>query len=246
MVDCEKRENKQVVFIIHGVVNLCLAAVVCLTFFMCGFFSSDKVMSVSKSYNGIIYAGNENSNKVALMINVYWGTEYLLDMLDILDKYNAKATFFVGGTWVNDEPELCLEIIKRGHEIGNHGTNHKEHGKINYEISYTEIKNCHDAVFRLTGISMNLFAPPGGSYNSSTVKSAKDLNYQTILWTHDTIDWRDKNEELIFQRATSEINSGDLILMHPTEATKNALERIILFINGKKLALDTVSNTIKD
>lgn len=246
MVEIKNNKQKKFGFILHGLVNLCLVAVVCLTFFMCGFIVRDEAISVSKSYNGIIYAGNETSNKVALMINVYWGTEYLEDMLNTLDKHNAKATFFVGGTWVNEYPELCLEIIKRGHEIGNHGTHHKEHGKLSYETSYKEIQDCHESVLRLTGKTMNLFAPPGGSYNSTTVKSARDLNYTTILWTHDTIDWRDKNEELIFQRATSEVDSGDLILMHPTEATKNALDRIISFINGKKLTLDTVSNTIKE
>ena len=93
---------------------------------------------------------------------------------------------------------------------------------------------------------MNLFAPPGGSYNQDTVKCAAELGYKTILWTKDTIDWRDQNEELIYQRATENVQSGDLILMHPTKATKNVLERVIATINSKKLALDTVSNTIKE
>lgn len=232
--------------VINLLVNLCLVMIVFVTLFACGLTKGEQVISVFKSYNGVIYAGNESSNKVALMINVYWGTEYLEEMLAVLEKHNAKATFFVGGTWVQENPELLIKIYKDGHEIGNHGTRHKEHGKLNYSLNLQEIQSCHDSVFRVLNLNMNLFAPPGGSYNKETIKSAEALGYKTILWTKDTIDWRDHNEELIFSRATNNVQSGDLILMHPTKETKNVLERVILFINGKNLALDTVSNTIKD
>jgi len=233
-------------FIVGLLTNLCLCFIVVITFFACNLTVGDGVVSSFKEYNGVIYAGNETTNRVGIMINVYWGTEYLEDMLNSLEKHNAKATFFVGGTWVIENPELLNKIYLAGHEIGNHGTHHKEHGRLNYNLNLKEIQDCHQAVQRVLNINMNLFAPPGGSYNKETVKSAKDLNYKTILWTKDTIDWRDHNEELIFSRATENIQSGDLILMHPTKETRNVLERVIEFVNGKKLTLDTVSNTIKE
>ena len=239
-------KDKKYFFIFHGLINFCLIAIIGVTIACCSFFNRLDVVAVFKSYNGVIYAGNEKSGKVALMINVYWGTEYLEEMLETLERFEAKCTFFVGKTWVEDNPELCRKIFKLGHEIGNHGSNHKEHAKLDYDANVREITGCTDAVLRITGKQMTLFAPPGGSYSQTTVKSAKDLGYQTVLWTHDTIDWRDKNEEVIFDRATSKMQSGDLILMHPTEATKNALPRILEFIKSKKLVPDTVSNTIKD
>lgn len=232
--------------VISSLVNFCLLLVVVLTFFACGIVKNNLAVTAHKSYNGVIYAGNETTNKVGIMINVYWGTEHLEEMLNTLEKHQAKATFFVGGTWVQENPELLIKIKNLGHEIGNHGTNHKEHGKLSYNVNQKEIQDCHDKVLRVLNINMNLFAPPGGSYNQDTVKCATALNYKTILWTKDTIDWRDQNEELIYQRATENIQSGDLILMHPTNATKNVLERVITTINSKKLALDTVSNTIKE
>lgn len=238
--------TKKNFFLLHGLINCCLASIIGITVALCSFLIEPDAIIASKTYNGVIYAGNEKSNKVALMINVYWGTEYLNDMLNILDKYNVKCTFFVGETWVNDYPQICQDIYNRGHEIGNHGTNHKEHGKLDYQGNYNEINKCTNTVERLLNIKMNLFAPPGGGYNSKTVEAANDLNYKTILWTKDTIDWRDKDEKLIFERATKNVVSGDLILMHPTEQTKNALEGIIEMIISKKLTLDTVSNTIKD
>lgn len=238
--------NKGEKWIVHGLINICMVFMIFTMVLMCGFIKSDEGLTVFKTYNGVIYQGNENTNKVALMINVYWGTEYLDKMLDVLEKHNAKATFFVGKTWVEENPEMLKKIYSKGHEIGNHGSSHKEHGKLSYDANISEIDGCTKAVEKILGLNMNLFAPPGGSYNKQTVKAAESLGYKTILWTHDTIDWRDQDEELIFSRATKNAMSGDLVLMHPTRATSEALERVIVALNGKKLTLDTVSNTIKD
>ena len=91
---------------------------------------------------------------------------------------------------------------------------------------------------------MNLIAPPSGAYNTTTVNVAKSLNYKTIMWPRDTIDWRDKDENLVFTRAINKINGGDLILMHPTAHTLKALPRILNFIKSKDLTCSPVSTTI--
>ena len=242
----EFSKDKGEKWIVHGLVNFCLAVMIFVAVLMCGFVKGNEIVPAFKSYRGVIYQGNEQTNKVALMINVYWGTEYLEGMLETLQKHNAKVTFFVGETWVKENSELLKKMASLGHEIGNHGSNHKEHGKLSYDASYAEIQKCHERVKSVLGIDMNLFAPPGGSYNAGTVESAKALSYKTILWTHDTIDWKDQDTGLIFERATKETQSGALILMHPTKCTSEALERVIIALNGKNLTLDTVSNTIKD
>ena len=100
--------------------------------------------SIHTSLNhNVIYQGNTNANKVSFMINVYWGTEYIEDMLDVFDLYNVKTTFFVGGSWLAKNVEVAQEIYKRGHEIGNHGYNHKDHDKISYKQNYDEINKTH-------------------------------------------------------------------------------------------------------
>lgn len=238
--------NKGEKWIVHGLINIFMVFMIFTMVLMCGFIKNDEGLTVFKTYNGVIYQGNEKNNKVALMINVYWGTEYLEKMLDILEKHNAKATFFVGTTWVEENPQMLKKIHSQGHEIGNHGSNHKEHGKLSFDANLSEIDECSKVVQKTINMKMSLFAPPGGSYNKQTVKAAESLGYKTILWTHDTIDWRDQNADIIFSRATKNVFSGDLILMHPTRATLEALEKIIIALNGKKLTLDTVSNTIKD
>ena len=178
------------------------------------------------------------------MINVYWGTEYIIDILDVLDSYNVKCTFFVGGQWVEQEPNLLKEIFNRGHEIGNHGFFHKDQEYLNYEQNYDEININHQLVKSILNIDMNLFAPPSGAYNQTTLEVAKELGYQTIMWTKDTIDWRDNNVELIIKRATNNLSAGDFILMHPKESTLNALDTILQYIEKANLKAITVSQNL--
>lgn len=193
----------------------------------------------------VIYNGNKNSNNVSLMFNVYWGTEYIDEILEVLDKYNVKTTFFVGGIWVEKELDSLNKIIANGHEIGNHGYLHKDQEKLSYDQNYNEIKVNHDLVKVNTGIEMNLFAPPSGSFNKSTIESATILGYTTIMWTKDTIDWRDKDSNLVFNRATDGVVGGDLILAHPTSHTVKALPLILEYYKLNGLNATTVSDCLK-
>lgn len=237
-----KKEN----LFISVVSNLVLSCLITLIFISCYFVKrdSDVGQMANSEYNGTIYAGDKNSNKVSLMINVYWGTDSLVKMLDILDAHSIKSTFFVGGTWVKENVELLKKIHEKGHEIASHGHTHKEHGKLDYTKNLTEIQTCHEIIKEVLGFEMKLFAPPGGSYNKNTIKAAEFLNYKTIMWTKDTIDWRDHNSSLIFNRATTNMSGGDLILMHPTENTVEALPNIISYAKKHNFDLVTVSENL--
>lgn len=193
----------------------------------------------------VIYNGNKNSNKVSFMINVYWGTEYLDDMLSVFEKYGVTTTFFVGGQWVEKEQEMLAKIIGNGHEIGNHGFFHKDGEYLDYNQNYDEINVNHNLVKSLTGVQMTLFAPPSGSFNKSTLQASSDLGYTTIMWSKDTIDWRDKDTNLIFTRATNKVSGGDLILAHPTECTLKALPSILEYYKMNDLVATTVSDCLK-
>lgn len=209
-----------------------------------GFVTKDARVASNSEYNGTIYAGDKNSKNVSLMINVYWGNEYVNLMLDIFKENNIKTTFFVGGSWAKDNPELLKRIYAEGHEIGSHGYSHKEHGKLSYDANFAEIKQCHDMVKSILNINMELFAPPGGSYNKNTTQAASELGYKTIMWTRDTIDWRDKNTNLIYNRAVTNMGGGDLILMHPTACTVEALPRIIEYASLHGYKITTVSEVL--
>ncbi|MBQ3572362.1 MAG: polysaccharide deacetylase family protein [Clostridia bacterium] len=192
----------------------------------------------------VIYQGNTEKNSVCFMFNVYWGTEYIKDILDVLDFYEVKTTFFVGGSWAAKNIETLKEIYTRGHEIANHGYNHKDQNKLNEKQNQDEIMMTHKLIQANLGIEMNLFAPPSGALDDELVDIALNLNYKTIMWSHDTIDWRDKDSNLIFKRATENLTNGDLILMHPTQCTLQALSDILSFANNNGYRPTTVSDTI--
>lgn len=222
--------------------NLAIALVIAV---VGGFaiFAGLKVVPTS-AVSGVYYNGDTSSNKVTLMINVYWGTEYLDDMLATLAEKDVKTTFFIGGTWAVLNEDYLNKIYQAGHEIANHGYHHKDHDKLDEQGNLNEISTTHKIVKELLDVDMTLFAPPSGAYDKLTVSCAESLGYHTIMWTRDTIDWRDHDAEVIYQRAIKKAKGGDLILMHPTEATAQALPRIIDYFQSNNFTLTTVSDNI--
>lgn len=190
------------------------------------------------------YSG-KSETKVSLMINVYWGTEYIGPMLDIFGRYNIKTTFFVGGSWAVGNTETLKAIYAEGHDIGNHGYYHKDHSKLDVAYNKKEISSAHSAVKDALGIDMTLFAPPSGAFGNATLSAASELGYSTIMWTRDTVDWRDHDADLIVKRAVKNLKGGDLILMHPTDCTLAALERIITAVFSENLRIAPVGEVLK-
>ena len=225
-------------------IQIIINAVLFLTVVIVGViaFLPEKSVTIS-SGNGVvaIYNGDRNSNTVALTFNVYENTDIVNGILNELKKEDVKATFFVGGCWADDNQTTLRRIINEGHELGNHGYYHKDHKKLDKDNNLKEISSCGRIVFALTGYQMRLFAPPSGSFSKTTLSVANELGYQTIMWSKDTIDWRDNSVSLIVKRATENITSGDIILMHPKPHTLTALPEIIKNIKKANLNAVTVS-----
>lgn len=193
-----------------------------------------------------VYNGNRDRNNVSLMFNVYENTEVVNGILDVLNQYDAKCTFFVGGCWADDNSEALKRIVGEGHEIANHGYFHKDHKQLDYEKNKEEIYLTGLIVNALCGVQPTLFAPPSGSFSSDTLDAAYDLGYKVIMWSKDTIDWRDKDSEKVFTRATQNLTGGDLVLMHPKKHTLDVLPRILKFYKEAGFSVVTVSENIKD
>jgi peptidoglycan/xylan/chitin deacetylase (PgdA/CDA1 family) len=228
-----------VIFFRKTVVNALIAFVLC-AFALVGITSSAVAVSAD---NSAVYKGS-SKDSVSLMINVYWGTEYIDDMLKILRENEVKTTFFVGGSWVRDNEDTFMKIVEEGHEIGNHGFFHKNHDKISDKQNLEEMQATHELVKVLCDKEITLFAPPSGAFNQITLDIAKKMGYTTIMWSKDTIDWRDQNEKLIYSRATKNVTGGDLILMHPTACTVKVLDDIIGRIKACGLTVKPVSEVI--
>ena len=208
-------------------------------------FLPSKVVYISggEAYEPI-YHGDKQSSKIALTFNVYENAEVVEGILNELDSRGAKATFFIGGCWADDNLSVVKKIIENGHEIGSHGYFHKDHSKLSEEQNLAEMKLLHDLIKNELGYELKLFAPPSGSFSVETLKVAENLGYKTVLWSKDTIDWRDKNQKVVYNRATKGISGGDIVLMHPKEHTLKALPEILEFYKQKGLTVTTVSECI--
>ncbi|AIQ64402.1 hypothetical protein PSTEL_16185 [Paenibacillus stellifer] len=191
-----------------------------------------------------IYRGNPAKPMVAFMINVAWGNEYLIPMLDILDQEKVKATFFLDGSWLSKNRELALEIQKRGHEIENHAYTHPNMSTLSRARATMEIEKTKSLLKSSLGVENRWFAPPSGDYNQETVEIARELGLKTVLWTVDTVDWRNPSPDSVIAKITTKAEPGTLVLMHPTNASSKALRGMIRGIRAKGLTLGTVSETL--
>lgn len=217
--------------------NAAIIILIGILFFVCS------PVPTAVSANAPVYNGDRESGCVALMFNVYERSDNVEKILSILSSERVTATFFVGGVWAEKNAPLIRKMSEQV-ELGNHGYLHADHAKLSENRNKEEIMLCHNLVEKLCGIRMNLFAPPSGAYGDACLKVCRDNRYQVVMWSKDTIDWRDKDAELITKRAVSGVQSGDLILMHPTDRTVDALPKIIKVIKDKNLNLVTVSEAL--
>ncbi|MDU4697185.1 MAG: polysaccharide deacetylase family protein [Paenibacillus sp.] len=191
-----------------------------------------------------IYRGNPNKPMAALMINVAWGNEYLVPMLDTLDKAKVKATFFLDGSWLKKNVEMAAEIKRRGHQIENHAYSHPNMSQLEVTRARLEISKTKDLLKEKLGVENRWFAPPSGDYNMQTVKLAAEQGLKTVLWTVDTVDWKNPPASSIVSKIGSKVGPGSLILMHPTPSSRDALEGMIQAIQANGLQLGTVEQTL--
>ncbi|MDE6850429.1 MAG: polysaccharide deacetylase family protein [Clostridia bacterium] len=224
--------------IISVIVNIVLCAVIASVCAV-GFVGGEAAQVTSNGDN--LYYKSDNPRGVSLMFNVYQNTDNVYAIMDLLDGADAKATFFLGGSWADDNIDCVRDIASRGHEIASHGYFHKDHSKMNYEQNLAEIRPSVKLLNAMLGYDIALFAPPSGAFNDATVTAATSLNLKTIMWSRDTIDWRDSDVSLICKRATNGLENGEFILMHPMDVTVKALPQILDYIRENGLSAVTVS-----
>ncbi len=121
-------------------------------------------------------------------------------LLDLLDRYNAKATFFLIGRYVRECPELVKETVARGHLAGNHTETHPNLFRLTPREIRIELRLCHDAISHALGSPPKWFRPPFGMRNPWVVPAARELGYRTVMWTLIPGDWREKPAEWLIPR----------------------------------------------
>lgn len=154
-----------------------------------------------------------------------------LQILDLLDRYNIKATFFMIGVNVRNYPKVAQMVADRGHEIGNHTETHSHSIRLDDHELRTEIAQCQENILKNTGKQCKLFRPPEGALNDSMRTTINNMGYCNVLWTLDTRDWAHTPPEEIATMIIQNAKHGDIILMHDyIGANSPTLQALELFI----------------
>ena len=162
-----------------------------------------------------IFRKNENASmKIALTFDDGPHPYQTPKILDLLDKYGIKATFFVVGVNVGYYGYVLDMISKRGHEIGNHTFTHPQVANLNPDKLKEEVEKCESTIYGLTDIKTKLFRPPEGMIDPDVKRVLGTLDYKVILWDIDTRDWAHTPPESIAKNVLDHVSSGDIILMH--------------------------------
>lgn len=128
-----------------------------------------------------IYNIDKDTNEVAVTFNCAMSGD-IDRILDILNSYDVKCTFFLLGSWAENHADEVKAIYDAGHELGNHGYSHKDLPTMNYENILLDIQKCNETVRNITGHSPTLFRAPSGSYDNKTISAAENLGMVTIQW----------------------------------------------------------------
>ncbi|AQS59328.1 polysaccharide deacetylase family protein [Desulforamulus ferrireducens] len=193
-----------------------------------------------------IYQGSDQAKKIALTCNVFWGEEYIPTMLEVLEENDIKITFFVGGTWAEDFPELLKKMFAAGHEIGSHGYSHPHPDQLSKSGNLRDMQKAEQVIYECIQQRPKLYAPPYGERGPAVIKAAAEQGYDFILWSVDTIDWQRPAPEVIVQRVITKAHNGAIVLMHPTAPTVKALPQIINHLKQEGYQFVPVGELIKD
>lgn len=194
-----------------------------------------------------IYSVETDLPVVALTFDAAWGDEDLEEILSILERHQASATFFVSGDWANKYPDAIQAIHAAGHELANHGTNHKHMPQLSEDAMRAEIMECHEQVYALTQVSMTAFRAPYSDWNDQVVSVAKDCGYASINQNVDSVDWKDYCVENIIDTVMNDpdLDNGAIILLHNGSTyTKDALDELLTRLEEEGYSFVKISQLV--
>ncbi len=192
-----------------------------------------------------IYCVQTSDKKIAISFDAAWGADRTDELLQILDEYQIKTTFFLVGFWLENYPDVARRISDAGHELGNHSATHPHMSNLSAEQIRFELQSTHELIKEITGQEGRLFRPPFGEYNNRLIETAEEVGYMTIQWSVDSLDWRPLTAQEISDRVAKRIEPGSIVLFHNNgEQTPAALRKILEFCKQEGYAIVPISELL--
>ncbi|MFJ7886780.1 polysaccharide deacetylase family protein [Lysinibacillus xylanilyticus] len=210
---------------------------------------ADKGRKYYEEAGQILWDINTDEKVIALTFDDGPHKKYTPDILDILDKYNAKATFFIVGENAEKNPELALRIHEEGHELAIHTYTHPF--RTNVSNLMKEIKQTHATIYGITGYVPVLFRPVEGQYTDSMIDAIAKEGYKVVMWSWhlDTFDWKNLGEKKIINTVLKGAKPGSVVLFHDgggnREQTVRALEKILPELEDQGYRFVTISELLE-
>ncbi|MBR4424725.1 MAG: polysaccharide deacetylase family protein [Oscillospiraceae bacterium] len=175
-----------------------------------------------------VYSVERDDKCLSLTFDAAWGNEDTQTLIDILARYEVKATFFVVGFWAEKYPESVRALHEAGHEVMTHSDDHAHFNQLTHQQIVDNLNAGCDKIEAVTGVRPTLFRAPYGEYNDLVVQTAEDLGLTTIQWDVDSLDWKDLPAGEISRRVTESVRDGSIVLFHNAALhTPEALPEII-------------------
>ncbi|NLY79602.1 MAG: polysaccharide deacetylase family protein [Lysinibacillus sp.] len=191
-----------------------------------------------------IVTPKENKKKVALTFDDGPHPKVTMQILNTLEKYDAKATFFMLGKQVEKHTDIAKEVVSRGHEIGNHTYNHPELTKQSTSQVQWQVDHTDQIIFDVIGEYPTVFRPPYGAKNQH-VDSLIDV--PVIMWTIDTYDWKHRDPNKLLPAVKANLHDGAIILMHDIhQSTADGLESVLIYLQQEGYEFVTVSELLAE
>lgn len=158
-------------------------------------------------------------------------------ILDLLARYNAKATFFVLGSLVDTHPDIVQRIVAEGHTVGNHTYRHEALPRLTDEAAIETLASTNAALVRAIGRTSNCFRPPYGSLDERTYALVQRQGYNVSMWEVDSDDWRHNDSYTIAAGVLRDANLGNRVLFHDGPSnrapTVAALESVLSVLSQR-------------
>ena len=175
-----------------------------------------------------VYSVETAEKKACLTFDAAWGNEDTQELIAVLGKYQAKATFFVVGEWVDKFPESVKALHDAGHSIQNHSNTHKHYPKLSRDEIIKDLNACNDKIEKVTGVRPTLARPPYGDYDNAVIEAVNAAKMTSVQWDVDSLDWKDLTASEMYQKVVPKVRNGSIILFHnAAKHTPEALPAII-------------------
>ncbi len=193
----------------------------------------------------IYYVQDNGEKHAALTFDAAWGNEDTEELIEILGRYDVKATFFLVGQWVDKYPESVKALADAGHEIENHSSTHPHLPQCSSEQIRQELEDCNSKIEAITGIAPKFHRCPYGDYDNNSIRTIRSIGMEPIQWNVDSLDWKEITAPEITQRVMKNVVPGSIILFHNAAIhTPEALPGIIEALQKDGYTLCTVSELV--